>query len=103
MTLMANGVIEVECPCCQAQLKIDVKTGAVLTHKQPAKPPAIEDLAAAVAALKGQSAKREEVFQKSFADQKTRQSVLDAKFDELLKQAKEAPDDGRPPRDFDLD
>ena len=100
---MAKANLEVECPCCQAQLKVDPKTGAVLTHKLPEKPPAIEDLPAAVAALKGESAKREEIFQKSFANQKTRQSVLDAKFDELLKQAKESPDDGRPPRDFDLD
>src|SRR3954451_12200706 len=100
---MAKGNIDVQCPCCHAELKVDASTGVVLTHKVPEKPPAIEDLASAAAALKGESAKREEVFQKSFASHKTRQSVLDAKFDELLKQAKESPDDGRPPRDFDLD
>jgi hypothetical protein len=100
---MAKGVLEVECPCCKAVLKIDPGTGAVLTHKQPEKPPAIEDLAAAAAKLKGEAARREEVFQKSFADQKTRQSVLDKKFDELFKQAKEDPDKTPPPRAFDLD
>ena len=92
-----------ECPCCKAALKVDAATGSVLTHKLPEKPPAIEDLASAVQALKGESAKREEVFQKSFADQKTRQSVLDRKFDELLKQAKESPEDERPLHGFDLD
>jgi len=87
----------------KSTLKIDLATGAVLTHKQPEKPPAIEDLAAAAAKLKGEAARREEIFQKSAADLKTRQSVLDKKFDELFKQAKEDPDKGPPPRAFDLD
>jgi hypothetical protein len=56
----------------------------------------------AARALKGEATKREEIFQKSFADQKTRQSVLDKKFEELLKQAKESPDTGPPKRDIDL-
>ena len=84
-------------------LKIDLETRAVITHKQPEKPPAIEDMATAVAALKGEAARREEIFQKSFADQKTRQSVLDKKFDELFKQAKEEPDTEPPKRAFDYD
>jgi hypothetical protein len=100
---MANGTINVECPCCRAALKVDAATGAVLTHKEHERPKPIEDMGAAVAALKGQAAKREEVFQKSMADHKTRQSVLDKKFDELFKQAKESPDE-RPFRpDIDLD
>jgi hypothetical protein len=84
-------------------LKIDVATGAVLMHRQPEKAPQIEDLGVAVQRLKGEAAKREEVFQKSFADQKSRQSVLDKKFDELLKQAKSEPDSGPPKREFDFD
>jgi hypothetical protein len=100
---MAQGKIDVECPCCRAMLKIDVETQTVLTHKVAEKPPAIEDMATAVAALKGEAARREEIFQKSVADQKTRQSVLDKKFDELFKQAKEDPDSPPPKRVFDFD
>jgi hypothetical protein len=99
---MANDVIEAACPCCHAILRVDVATGAVLSHKLPEKPPAIEDLGVAARALKGEAAKREEMFQKSFAEQKTRQSILDKKFDELLKQAKESPDTGPQKRDIDL-
>ena len=96
------AVHEVECPCCRTVIKVDAETGAVISHKQVEKPSAIEDLAAAVANLKGEAARREEIFQKSFAEQKTRQSVLDRKFDELLKEAKS--DDSKPFRpDFDLD
>ncbi len=36
------------------------------------------------------------------AEQKTRQSVLDKKFEELLKQAKASPDTGPQKRDIDL-
>jgi hypothetical protein len=100
---MAKGLIEVECPCCRAMLKVDVETRAVITHKEPEKPRTVEDIGAAVAALKGEAARREEIFQKSFADQKTRQSVLDKKFDELFKQAKADPDSPPPKRDIDFD
>lgn len=99
---MPNDVIEVACPCCHTNLRVDRETGVVLSHKVPEKPPAIEDLGAAARALKGEAAKREEIFQKSFAEQKTRQSVLDKKFEELLKQAKESPDTGPQKRDIDL-
>jgi hypothetical protein len=81
---------------------VDRETGVVLSQKMPEKPPAIEDLGVAARALKGEAAKREEKFQKSFADQKTHQSVLDKKFDELLKQAKASPDTDPPKRDIDL-
>ena len=95
--------LSVTCPCCRSELRVDAATGAVLTHKEPEKPKPIEDMGVAVQALKGEAAKREEIFQKSLADQKNRQSVLDKKFDELFKQAKESPDE-RPFRpDIDLD
>src|SRR3954453_20739176 len=97
------AIHEVECPCCRTIMKVDADTGAVLSHKQVEKPPAIEDLASAVANLKGEAARREEIFQKSFAEQKTRQTVLDRKFDELLKDAKANPDTRPFKRDIDLD
>ncbi|MBI3281158.1 MAG: hypothetical protein HYZ57_15090, partial [Acidobacteria bacterium] len=73
-----------------------------ISHKVPEKPRTIDDLAVAAARLKDEAARREEVFQKSVADQKTRQSVLNKKFDELFKQAKENPDAPPPTRDIDL-
>jgi hypothetical protein len=96
-------LFEVACPCCEAMLKIDPETRAVISHKVPEKPPAIEDLAAAVAKLKGESGRREEVFRKSVESEKMHGKVLEKKFDELLKQAKENPDLTPPKRDIDLD
>lgn len=103
---MAKGksdLIEVKCPCCDAMLQIDPQLKAVISHKEKEKPPVIEDFQAAVHKLKGEEARRAEVFQKSFDEHKGHQKVLERKFDELFKQAKENPDAPRPKRPFDLD
>jgi hypothetical protein len=100
---MAKAMFEVACPCCQAILKIDPETRAVIAHTVPVKPPAIEDLAAEVAKLKGAGARREELFQKQFEAEKAHGKVLEKKFDELFKRAKENPDLTPPKRDIDLD
>jgi len=100
---MGQGLFEVECPCCKSLLKIDPETQAVISHAVPAKPPLIEDLAAAVAKLKGEAGRRDEVFRKQIEVEKSHGRVLEKKFDELLKQAKENPDQTPPRRDIDLD
>jgi hypothetical protein len=100
---MAQGMFDVECPCCQAILKIDPETRAVIAQTVPEKPRPIEDLAAEVEKLKGAGARREEIFQKQFEAEKSHGKVLEKKFDELFKRAKENPDEKRPMRDIDLD
>lgn len=95
--------IEVQCPCCHTSMKVDAASGAVLTHKEIERAKPIEDIGAAVRALKTDAARREEIFQKSLADQKTRGSVLDKKFDELFKQASDSPVEKPFRPDFDLD
>ena len=95
-------MFEVECPCCQAVLKIDPETCAVIAHTVPEKPKTIEDLATEVAKLKGEGARREQLFQKSFEAEKQHGQVLQKKFDELFKRAKENPDLKPPTRDIDL-
>lgn len=99
----ATKLIEVECPCCEALLRVDPATEAVISHVAKEKPREVEDLTTAVQKLKGESARREQVFQKQMAEQKTHQQVLDRKFDELLKQAKSEPVAPPPTKDIDLD
>lgn len=96
------ALFEVLCPCCDAVLRVDPVTKAVITHRVPEKPKPIEDLAAEVEKLKAAPSRREQVFQKSFEDNKKSADVLSKKFDELFKQAKENPDEKPPLRDFDL-
>jgi hypothetical protein len=96
-------MFDVPCPCCQAILKIDPETQAVIAHTIPEKPKLIDDLAAEVAKLKGEGARRDEVFRKQFEAEKSHGKVLEKKFDELFKRAKENPDLTPPKRDIDLD
>ena len=96
-------LVEVRCPCCEAKLQIDAELKAVISYEEHKKPHVIEDMNAAVQKLKGEEARRAEVFEKSFADHKSHHQVLERKFDELLKQAKENPDAPKPKRPFDFD
>ena len=99
---MVKAMFDVVCPCCDAILKIDPETRAVIAHTAPVKPPPIEDLAAEVAKLKGAGDRREQLFQKQFETEKTHGKVLEKKFDELFKRAKEDPDTKPRTRDIDL-
>lgn len=97
----ADATFPVTCPCCKAELVIDPATRSVL-HSAPAlAPPPITDLAAEVSRLRTAGAEREQAFQRSLEAERTREERMDRKFDELLRRAKEAPDD-RPVKDIDL-
>jgi hypothetical protein len=100
---MPSKVFEVTCPCCQSTLKVDPEVRAVISHEEHQKPPVFEDFAAAVAKQKGDAGRREEAFRRSFDAEKNSTNVLNRKFDELLKQAKDDPEFGKKPRDFDFD
>ncbi len=103
MAKSKSGLIEVRCPCCEATLQIDPELKAVIRFEEHKKPPSIEDIGAAVQKLKGEEARRAEAFQKSFEQHKDHHKVLERKFDELLKQAKDNPDAPQPKRPFDFD
>lgn len=103
MAKVKSGLIEVRCPCCEATLHIDSALQAVIRYEEHKKPPSVEDIGAAVQKLKGEEARRGEVFQKSFEQHKDHHKVLERKFDELLKQAKDTPDAPTPKRPFDFD
>ncbi len=98
-----NSMFEVVCPCCGATLNVDAETRAVIHHKQPERKPIIEDLKVAVQNLKGEEAKRNEAFEKSFASHLGADKLREKKFDELLKLAKEDKSETPPKRAFDLD
>jgi hypothetical protein len=103
---MANStgqIFEVKCPCCDSLLQIDSELQMVINHREPEKKPLIENLTEAVQQLKGEAARRNDVFEKSFASHLSSDKVREKKFDELLKQAKESKDSTPPKRPFDLD
>lgn len=94
---------EVTCPCCSAVLKVDPQDKAVIAHTAPVKPKTFNDIEEAARAMKEQDSRRESIFRQSVEAQKHASDVLEKKFQEALKKAKESPDTGKPIRDFDLD
>ncbi|MBI4591746.1 MAG: hypothetical protein HY725_23215 [Candidatus Rokubacteria bacterium] len=96
-----KDMVRVTCPHCQAKLTVDPALEAVIAHDPPPPKRAAEDLGAAFKALQGASTRREEAFRESLKSEQTKGKVLDRKFQEGLKKAKDAPDPG--PRPIDLD
>jgi hypothetical protein len=94
---------DVACPCCGAVLKIDDSTHGVISHVAPVKPKMFQDMEEAARAMKEQDGRRDSIFRQSVEAQKHASELLDKKFQEAVKKAKETPDTGRPIRDFDLD
>ena len=92
---------EVACPCCSATLVVDANLQRVVRHSEPpsADRPELDD---AQRILAEQAARREALFEKSFAEEKSRPDALSRRFEEALRQAKEEPV-SKPMRDFDLD
>ncbi|MGE5734461.1 MAG: hypothetical protein ACM34E_05165 [Acidobacteriota bacterium] len=102
---MAKNVpaFEVTCPCCNAVLKVDAQTKAVISHTAAVKPKMFEDIEAAARAMKEQDSRRDSIFRQSVEAQKHASDLLEKKFQEAVKKAKESPDSGKPIRDWDLE
>jgi hypothetical protein len=96
---MSSYTIDAVCPCCDASLKIDMKTGEVIWHKEKPKPSV--SLTDMVKGLDVQKKETEALFKKSSESQKERNRLLDEKFKEAQKNVDKSGD--RPLRDFDLD
>jgi hypothetical protein len=95
--------VEVVCPCCGARLKLDASLRRVISHEAPARPRAHSaDLDHAAKLLEKEKARREALFSRSREDEKVKSQLLEKKFEESLKKAKDEP--ATPPlRDMDLD
>jgi len=99
---MAEGQsFVVQCPCCRAKLTIDGELLAVIAHEAPPPNRTADDLGSAFDKLRRQSAEREERFKREMEAQQQKGKLLDRKFQEGLKRAKDSPDP--PPRPFDYD
>jgi molecular chaperone DnaK (HSP70) len=94
---------EVTCPCCSAVLKVDPAEKAVIAHTPAVKPRTFNDMEEAARAMKEQDSRRESIFRQSVEAQKHAADLLEKKFQEAVRKAKESPDTGKPIRDFDLD
>jgi hypothetical protein len=102
---MANAsekLFEVACPDCGAMIKIDAATGLVVSHTPAPRKRMFEDLEMAAKAMREQDERKESIFRQSVDAERNKADLLEKKFAEALKKAKDAPE-GKPLRDFDLD
>ena len=93
---------EITCPCCGAVMKVDAQTHVVVSHTAPNAPKKFNDFEEAARAMREQEGRKESIFRQSVEAQKHAADLLEKKFQEAVKKAKEAPDSPRI-RDFDLD
>ena len=88
-----QGRIEVICPCCQATLTVDPKTGLVLHSEGKKTGYSFEQ---ALEQVKARKEKADELFDKAFLDEKRRHEALEEKFREALKSKDELDEPAKP-------
>jgi hypothetical protein len=102
MAKVKETTFEVACPDCGAMLKIDAASGLVVSHTPAPRKRTFEDLATAAQAMRDHDERKESIFRQSVEAEKNKTDLLEKKFAEALRKAKDAPD-GKPFREIDLD
>ncbi|HUY94662.1 MAG TPA: hypothetical protein VMU71_05165 [Terracidiphilus sp.] len=83
-------------------IKIDAANGLVISHTPAPRKRMFEDLETAAKAMRDHEERKESIFRQSVDAEKNKADLLEKKFAEALKKAKDAPD-VKPLREFDLD
>jgi hypothetical protein len=83
-------------------LRIDATTGLVVSHTPAPRKRMFEDLETAAKAMREQNERKESIFRQSVDAEKNKADLLEKKFADALRKAKDAPD-VKPLREFDLD
>jgi hypothetical protein len=90
----------VTCPCCNGRLTIDAGLEAVVAHEAPPRPRSGIGLDDALSSLKGAAARREQLFKEQIQAEQKKPQILQRKFEEGLKKAKDSPDPPLNPMDL---
>src|SRR5580765_6895228 len=96
---MADASFTVECPCCKAKLTLAAELRAIISHEAPPPTRSVDDLGAAFDKLRSKSAEREERLKEQPRAEGEKGKLLERKFQEGLKKAKDDP--SPPKRPFD--
>jgi hypothetical protein len=83
-------------------IKIDAVTGLVISHTPAPRKRTFEDLETAARAMREQDERKESIFRQSVDAERNKADLLEKRFAEALRKAKDAPE-GKPLREFDLD
>jgi len=83
-------------------LRVDAATGALVSHTPAPRKRMFEDLETAAQAMRAQEERKESIFRQSVDAEKNKADLMEKKFADALRKAKDAPE-GKPLREFDLD
>ena len=82
--------VDIVCPCCETRLVADTETGEILSEERPKKN--IEkSFTDAVSQVRSGESRREEAFSKAFERTQKQDSLLEKKFEEARKKARDTP------------
>src|SRR5262245_36559431 len=89
---------EIECPCCQGWILLDLESGEILDHGKKGEPrrkdrPPPKKLEDAFERLKQRQATGDDVFKDAVRAVEKSKQKLDQAFEQAKKKAKERPDD----------
>ena len=91
----------VTCPCCNGRLTIDPGLEVVVAHEAAPRARSGLGLDEALSSLKGAAARRDQLFKEQIKAEQKKPQVLQKKFEEGLKKAKDSPDPPINPMDLD--
>ncbi|MBI4456867.1 MAG: hypothetical protein HY644_13350 [Acidobacteria bacterium] len=99
---MARKTLKVECPCCRATLQIDAASGKILFSEEP-KQQKNFSFDSQLEQIRKQKEQADHLFDKAFRDEAERRKLLERKFEEAQKRAREEKDVIPPRKPLDLD
>lgn len=99
---MMDKDFTIECPCCEAKILVDHKTGTVLSHEEPASGKRLSTFEDAFKNDQKRKSEAEDRFAQAIREHENREELLEKKFKEAFAKA-EKDDSPPPPRPIDLD
>ena len=86
-----SDTLLVQCPDCGATLKVDAKTGAVLSHEPAARKDKLASLEEAAKEIQRRKERAKDLFDATVEREKHKSEILEKTFKEALQKAKADP------------
>jgi hypothetical protein len=100
---MTDDTFEVTCPDCGGILRVDARLRTVVSHTPAPRKRTFDDFEGAARAMREQEERKQSLFRQAVDAEKNKDDLLNKRFADALKRAKESPATERPLREFDLE
>ncbi len=103
MSNKPSTIFEVTCPDCGGILRVDARLRTVVSHTSAPRKRTFEDFETAARAMREGEERKQSLFRQAVDAEKNKEDLMEKRFAEALKKAKESPAAERPLREFDLE